>query len=62
MQRVFDAIQDKLIEPLDFELAEILVETFDKMFDSLLAKIEKDETDISQFAKYERQFFMMITS
>jgi hypothetical protein len=62
VQRVFDAVQDKLIEPLDFELAEKLVETFDRMFDSLLAKIEKDETDISIFAKYERQFFMMIAS
>jgi len=62
VQRVVDAIQNNLIEPLDFELAEKLTETLGRMFDAILAKVEKDGIDVSQLIKYERQLFMMIVA
>ena len=62
LTRIFDAIEEHLIEPLDFELAEILVETLTRIFDALLSKVEKEKLDISQFKKYERQIFRMIVT
>ena len=62
MQRIFDAISEHVLPPLDFELADILTGTLSNIFDMLLHKHEKDNIDISEFAKYERQLFQIITT
>ena len=61
-QRIFDAIEYNLIEPLDFELSEMLVDSLTRIFNKLLNKAEKDNVKISLFSKYERQLFKMITA
>jgi uncharacterized membrane protein len=62
LQRGLDAIQHFILETIDFELAELLVESCTRIFDMLLSKVEKDNLNITDFKKYEIQFFRLIST
>ena len=62
MQRIFDVIEEHILGPLDFELAEILIDALTRIIDSLLIKVEKDNIDLQKISKYERQIFKMLAT
>lgn len=62
-QRVFDVILENVIEPMDFELAEVLVGALARIIDAILIRAKDSKVKIESMLKYERSILkMMITA